>query len=308
MTKQHLSSKPTPVILRVVDSRLFHTAVIILIVVSAVIVGVETNHEFYFQNYGLLHTAENIIVWLFVVEIFLQAVAEAKRTVAGKKLWYRYFRSPWHILDVLVVAVCLLPLHTEYFSVLRTVRILRLFLLVDQLPRLKLLVAALLKSLPSMGYVTLLLLLHFYAYAILGVELFGTKSDGTMVEHFSSLPTAMLTLFQVVTGDGWSEVMHSVDISSNNHTFVALYFVSFIIIGAMIFLNLFIGIITNEIADLKKEDDTRKLLLKFADNETSPDEALQQLEYDVALLQEKIASVRLVLQAATDRTSDVRND
>lgn len=296
----HADAQLQPFIVRLVDSHLFHGLVIFIIFASAVVIGLETDYTFLRANADVLHILDHSIVGFFVIEMLIQAVAEAKRSVNGKLLWYRYVTNPWHIFDILIVTVCLLPLHTEFFAVLRTARILRVFLLVDQLPRLKLLVGALLKSLPSMGYVILLLLLHFYAYSIVGVQLFSVKADGSTVPQFASLPAAMLSLFQVVTGDGWSDVMRSVDVGESNHTYVAIYFVSFMIIGAMIFLNLFIGVITNEIAELKKEADQKKTIDRYRIKDKSVEEMLKQMECDMQALQEKMSALRSVVVQRAD--------
>ena len=72
------------------------------------------------------------------------------------------------------------------------------------IPRLQLLVSAMLKSLPSMGYVTILLFLLFYIYAVMGVMLFG-KNDPV---HFGDLWLSLLSLFRVVTLEDWTDVMY----------------------------------------------------------------------------------------------------
>ena len=76
--------------------------------------------------------------------------------------------------------------------------------LVRALPKLQILVSALLKSLPSMGYVGLLLGLLFYIYSVAGVFLFGNNDP----LHFDNIWIAMLSLFRVVTGEDWTDVMY----------------------------------------------------------------------------------------------------
>jgi len=135
--------------------------------------------------------------------------------------------------------------------VLRLARGLRLLRLITALPKLQLLVGALLKSLGAMGYVSLLLALMFYIYGVAGVHLFG-KADAA---HFGSLPAALLSLFRVITLDNWSDIFRAAQAGA---PLAALaYFISFILLGTMIMLNLFIGIIMNSMAEMHAEIEAR---------------------------------------------------
>jgi voltage-gated sodium channel len=131
--------------------------------------------------------------------------------------------------------------------VLRIGRGLRLLRLVTALPKLQLLVGALLRSLGAMGYVGLLLALMFYMYAVAGVHLLGPLDP----VHFGSLPAALLSLFRVITLDNWSDLLRAVQAGAPLVS--VAYFVSFILLGTMIMLNLFIGIIMNSMAEMHAE-------------------------------------------------------
>src|SRR4028118_1283900 len=102
--------------------------------------------------------------------------------------------------------LCRLPAAGPFAAVLRLARALRLLRLVSALPKLQLLVGALLKSFSAMGYVGVLLGLMFYIYAVAGVHLFGTAAP----EQFGSLSTALLSLFQLITLEGWVDVFGAV--------------------------------------------------------------------------------------------------
>ena len=126
-------------------------------------------------------------------------------------------------------------------------RALRLLRLVTALPRLQLLVGALLKSLGAMGYVGLLLALMFYIYGVAGVHLFREADAG----HFGSLKAALLSLFQVITLDNWSDIYRAARAGAPVAT--PIYFISFILLGTMIMLNLFIGIVMNSMSEMHAE-------------------------------------------------------
>jgi voltage-gated sodium channel len=182
------------------------------------------------------------VLAVFVVEIILKLAAHGRRP-------FDFFRDGWNVFDFLVVVLCLLPWDSQFAVVLRLVRTLRLLRLVSALPKLQLLVGALVKSFSSMGYVGLLLSLVLYIYAIAGVHLFGAHDKA----HFGSLSLAFFTLFQTITLDDWKFLFESAKGSSP--AVAAIYFISFILLGTMIMLNLFIGIIMNSMEEMHSELD-----------------------------------------------------
>lgn len=107
-----------------------------------------------------------------------------------------------------------------------------------------------------MGYVIMLIGILFYVYAITGVFVFGEKDP----LHFGDLHHAFVTLFKVLTLEGWTDIMniHILGpVNDGNQQIISfwpfLYFASFIIIGAMIIMNLFIGVIMNSMEESQKE-------------------------------------------------------
>jgi voltage-gated sodium channel len=230
---------------RLIGARWFHHTVVGLILLTAVVVGLETSPAVMERFGPLLHGLDRLIIGLFVVELVLRLAAHGRR-------WWEFFRDPWNIFDFVIVAVCLLPLQAQFAAVLRLARVLRVLRLVTALPGLQLLVAALLKSIPSMGYVGMLLGLHFYIYAVMGVFLFGALDP----QHFGSLGRSLLTLFQVVTLEGWADIMRdqlaATTVAPRPVATIA-YFISFILLGTMIILNLLIGVIMNAMQEAQEE-------------------------------------------------------
>jgi voltage-gated sodium channel len=151
----------------VVTRKWFRTVIIILILLSAILIGVETYASIAGPNKAILHFIDYLIVWCFVAEIFLKILSYGRRPLD-------YFRDPWNVFDFVIVAVCLLPVaDTHFVAVLRIARILRVLRMITYMPKLRLLIGALLHSIPSMGYVIMLLSLLFYIYGILGSFMFG---------------------------------------------------------------------------------------------------------------------------------------
>jgi voltage-gated sodium channel len=236
----------------VVNLKWFRTVIIILILLSAILVGIETYASLAVPNRALLHFIDYLIVWCFVAEILLKMMAY------GRRPW-DYFRDPWNVFDFVIVGVCLLPVaDTHFVAVLRIARILRVLRMITYMPKLRLLIGALLKSIPSMGYVILLLSLLFYIYGVLGSFMFGADDPA----HFGNLHLSLITLFKVLTLEGWTEILNvhlytgdpgigtKVEITS---FWPLVYFVSFILLGAMIIMNLFIGVIMNSMEESQRE-------------------------------------------------------
>ncbi len=267
-------------------SNTFRTVIIVVIVLAGLLAGLETNASFAAEHATLLHALNLVVLGIFLVEIALKLIAHGRRPLD-------YFRDGWNIFDCLIVAFCLLPVAGPFAAVLRLVRVLRLLRLASALPKLQLLVGALLKSLSAMGYVALLLALLFYVYAVAGVHLFG-RVDGA---DFGTLPAALFSLFRVVTLDNWGDIFNRA-LAHAPALKVTLYFVTFIVFGTMIILNLFIGIIMNSMteahAELEQAEGTvRDLASGEAAALTRLDTATRQLD----ALQIVLADLRDELQA-----------
>lgn len=235
---------------KVVNNNYFNRFVFSIILLSTVVIGLETYPGLVNSYQGILILIDKFVIVIFTLEIALKIMAN------GNRPW-NYFSDPWNVFDFIIVAVCLIPFNdTHYFAVFRILRVLRVLRMIAVFPKLKLIISALLKSIPSMAYVIMLIGILFYVYAIVGVFVFG-KTDPV---HFGDLHHAMVTLFKVLTLEGWTDIMN-VHIygpaSQNNQQIVALwpfvYFASFILIGAMIIMNLFIGVIMNSMEESQNE-------------------------------------------------------
>ncbi len=237
-----MSSILTEITKRIVHAAWFQRLIILTILLAGVLAGIETDVATVASYGPVLRTLDVFVLGVFISEVLLKLTANCPRP-------WNYFRDGWNVFDFVVVLLCLMPMDSQFAVVLRLGRTLRLLRLVSALPKLQLLVGALLKSFSSMGYVSLLLGLMFYIYAIAGVHLFG----GHDKQHFGSLPQAFFTLFQTITLDDWKFLFVSAQGSSP--VIAAVYFVSFILLGTMIMLNLFIGIIMNSMSEMHAELD-----------------------------------------------------
>ena len=278
---------------QIVNSSLFRYFILSVIMASGVIVGLETYPAIQDRFAHSFHLIDQTIIYIFLVEIILKLLAY------GKKPWL-YFTDPWNIFDFIIVAVCFIPqIDTHFVTVLRLARILRVFRIISILPKLQLLVNALLKSIPSMGYVVVLLFLVFYIYAVIGNFMFA-KSDPV---HFGTLHTAMISLFKVLTLEGWTDIMNiqlygtaapSAENMMKPGSFASIgYFVSFILFGAMIIMNLFIGVIMNSMQE--SHEDIKKELIKQQPGSESQT-LLKELEDKIDKLKLDIQKISEILK------------
>lgn len=245
---------------QLVASPKFEWFIVAVILVNAVLLGLETSQGFMASFGSYVHFLDDFILWIFVAEIVLKWIAFAPKI-------HHYFKSGWNIFDFVIVALSFLPSGGNWVAIARMARLLRVLRLVTAVPRLRFIVQTLLASLPSMFNVVLLMLAIFYVYAIIGYHLFH-EHDPT---HWSSLGISLLTLFRVVTLEDWTDVMYK---AMELSPYMCFYFVSFVIIGTFVFINLFVAVM------LKNAD-------KIHDEETEDmDEIRQDIAELKALLQQ----------------------
>lgn len=281
---------------QLVEGRAFHHFIVAVIVLAGVVAGLETSPAI-MAEYGVtLLALDNIILGVFIVEAFLKIAAH------GRHPW-RYFADGWNVFDFLIVVICLLPVGGPFAAVMRLSRALRLLRLVSALPKLQLLVGALLKSLSAMGYVSLLLALLFYMYAIVGIHLFGANDPS----NFGSLPAAFLSLFRLVTLDNWADLF-SAQIAHVPAFKVAVYFVTFIVFGTMIILNLFIGIIMNSMSEMHAEIAERNRARHERETGTATwEDELKALEHEMREMQTRLAGLRRKWRGEPPQPAPTRN-
>lgn len=225
---------------RIVDARWFEPLMIGLIVFNGVLIGLETSKEIG-QAYGrLLHLGNDVILAAFIIEAAMKITAVAPR-------FRLYFGNGWNLFDFAVIVLSLLPATEEYALVARLIRVLRVLRLVSAIPQLRLIVSTLVRSIPSMGHVLMLLSIVFYIYAVTGFHLFHEHD----AEHWGSLGAALLTLFQIVTLEGWVDVMEE---ALQARPWSWVYFVSFVLIGTFVVLNLFIAVVINNLEASKEAE------------------------------------------------------
>ena len=280
-----------PLCKKVADSPWFQNFIIGVIVFAGVVVGIQTYPSMVEAHRGTLHFLDALILWIFVAEVVIKMVAE------GRQPW-RYFLDPWNIFDFIIVAVCFLPLdNASFVAVLRLARLLRVLKLVRALPKLQVIVAALLKSIPSMFYISILMFMLFYLYAVLGTFMFQANDP----VHFHNLQKAMLSLFRVATLEDWTDIMYINMYGCDAYGYrgsealctapqawgwwSALFFSTFVLAATFVIMNLFIGVIM-----------------------TGMDEATAEVKADAAEAADGTEALHVRMSALTDQLAAIQTE
>ena len=278
------------------ESKQFQMFFIGIILLSGVVVGLDSYPEIS-EEYGtILHFLDSIILGLFVFEICVKLISFGPRV-------HEFFKDGWNIFDFIIVSACFLPFDGQSIIVLRLLRVLRIVRLVGTIPELKLIVNTLLKSIPSLGYIGVLLFILFYMYACLGTFLF-RENDPI---HFESLHLSLLSLFRVATLEDWTDIMYTAVYGCQNYGYSGLeelcknseafpflgwfYFVSFVLLATFVFLNLFIGVIISNMEDIKQKERLRldPELANLEKSEANVKVLLNKIKKDMALLESHIS-------------------
>uniref|UniRef100_A0A673GDZ6 Voltage-dependent L-type calcium channel subunit alpha n=1 Tax=Sinocyclocheilus rhinocerous TaxID=307959 RepID=A0A673GDZ6_9TELE len=199
--------------------------------------------------------ANKVLLSLFTVEMLLKMYS------LGLQAYFVAFFNRFDcfvvcggILETVLVEMEIMP--PLGISVLRCVRLLRIFKVTRHWTALSNLVASLLNSMKSIASLLLLLFLFLIIFALLGMQLFGGKFnfDETQTKRstFDSFPQALLTCFQILTGEDWNVVMYDGIMAYGGPVFpgmiVCLYFVILFICGNYILLNVFLAIAVDNLA------------------------------------------------------------
>uniref|UniRef100_A0A7N4NNM6 Voltage-dependent L-type calcium channel subunit alpha n=1 Tax=Sarcophilus harrisii TaxID=9305 RepID=A0A7N4NNM6_SARHA len=271
-----------------VKSNVFYWLVIFLVFLNTLTIA----SEHYNQPHWLTEvqdTANKALLALFTAEMLLKMYSLGLQA---------YFVSLFNRFDCFIVCGGILEtilVETKIMSplgisVLRCVRLLRIFKITRYWNSLSNLVASLLNSVRSIASLLLLLFLFIIIFSLLGMQLFGGKFNfdemQTRRSTFDNFPQSLLTVFQILTGEDWNSVMYDGIMAYGGPSFpgmlVCIYFIILFICGNYILLNVFLAIAVDNLADAEsltsaqKEEEEEKERKKLA--RTASPEKKQEVE------------------------------
>ncbi len=242
----------------IAHSQTFHRVVSIVIILCSLTLGIETvypEHRVVFDVIDISFTL------FFVFELIIRLLAENNplyffRLVRFHKvngtLKFEFDEAGfWNWFDFTIVVVSTISLlshlfeHPEFLVVSRLFRVLRVMRLLEVSDDLKSVERKIVSIIPTIFSFALLLGILLYIYSIVGIYLFSHHQ----YQHadFTSLSHAFLTLFQLMTLDGWSEMMYAASENYNGSWLIKGYFVSFVVLTAIISFNVFVAVLTSQV-------------------------------------------------------------
>jgi voltage-gated sodium channel len=259
---------------RWIENPRIQNLVIGLIVLNAILLGLETSPTAMAAAGQLIVAADRAILGVFVVELL------ARLHVHRAAFW----RDPWSVFDFLVVAIALVPASGP-FSVLRALRVLRVLRLLTMVPSMRRVVGALLAAIPGLGSIALVLSIVYYVFAVIATNLFAAAHP----EWFGTLGRSLYTLFQIMTLESWS--MGIVRPVMETFPFAWMFFILFILIATFTMLNLFIAIIVNAMQSVSEaeQQEARQAVVAARDHIEA------DLHDEMRRLREEITALRATL-------------
>ena len=210
------------------SNKIFEMSVIAIIIFSAMLIGA-TTYDIDPRWMTVLNTLDIAVTLFFLVEILIRMAAEEK--------FRNFFKNGWNVFDFLIVTISLIPIdESELVLLARLLRIFRVLRLISMIPELRVLMNALVKSIPRIGYVALLMFIIFYIFGAVGSFLF-EKINPVL---WGDIAISMLTLFRVATFEDWTDVMYE---TMAVHPWSWAYYLVFIFLTAFVFLNMMIGVV-----------------------------------------------------------------
>uniref|UniRef100_UPI0037E709E9 dihydropyridine-sensitive L-type skeletal muscle calcium channel subunit alpha-1-like isoform X1 n=1 Tax=Semicossyphus pulcher TaxID=241346 RepID=UPI0037E709E9 len=298
-----------------VKSRLFYWWVIMLVFFNTLAIATE-HHKQSERLTNWQDNANKLLLSMFAVEMMMKMYALGLPS---------YFMSLFNRFDCFVVTTGIMELvlvHTDIMSVmgisvLRCIRLLRLLKVTRYWTSLSNLVASLLNSVRSIACLLLLLFLFIVIFSLLGMQVFGGKFN--FPNHlkprstFDSFPQALITVFQILTGEDWNAVMYDGIMAHGGPSMpgilVSIYFIILFVCGNFILLNVFLAIAVDNLAEAesltlaqkeKAEEKKRKKALRA----NMPDKATEEK----ANLAKKLAEQRAKGAEGTSTTAKLKID
>jgi|TARA_B110000967_G_C18891995_1_gene568037 voltage-gated sodium channel len=242
-----------------------------LILINAIVLGLETSPSVVLSYGNLLSLLDTVILAVFIIEIAIKMV-------------YRglgFFKNGWNVFDFLVVSIALIPASGP-FAVVRALRILRVLRLLSMVPQMRTVVQAFIVAIPGMLSIVALILLIFYVSAVLATNLFGQDFP----VWFGHIGRSMYSLFQIMTLESWS--MGIVRPIMKLYPYAWVFFVPFILLTSFAVINLFIGVIVDSMQSQHRQ----------VSNELITESSLIEEKLDT--VEQEIGELRRLLQKNSD--------
>jgi voltage-gated sodium channel len=272
---------PTPLrtgrLARLVDSDAFNLAIAGVIVINALVLGLETFPSIMASYGDALILANEICYGIFVVELVLRFASYGRRP-------QDFFKNGWNVFDLIIIGGVWIPGVRENATLLRILRLARIARLLRFLPDARVLIATVVRSVPPLGSIVVLTMLILFIYGMVGWAMFGAA----LPESWGTITRAMLTLFVLLTLENFPTYLEEAIAVT---PWATLYFVSYVLVAAFVIFNLLIGIIIGSMESAREREALREAQESGIGGDAvarihAIREALDALEADVQILRE----------------------
>uniref|UniRef100_A0A3B3UQQ2 Voltage-dependent P/Q-type calcium channel subunit alpha-1A n=1 Tax=Poecilia latipinna TaxID=48699 RepID=A0A3B3UQQ2_9TELE len=242
---------------KMVKTQAFYWTVLCLVGLNTICVAVVHYNQPEFLS-DFLFYAEFIFLGLFMFEMLIKMYGLGIQP---------YFHSSFNCFDCVVIVgsifevvwATIKPGTSFGISVLRALRLLRIFKVTKYWAPLRNLVVSLLSSMKSIVSLLFLLFLFIVVFALLGMQLFGGQFNfeaGTPPTNFDTFAAAIMTVFQILTGEDWNMVMYDGIESQggvkNKGMVFSIFFIVLTLFGNYTLLNVFLAIAVDNLANAQE--------------------------------------------------------
>lgn len=228
---------------RIVDSQRFQIFISGIIVLNAIVLGIETYANEYTPPFTLLMQINEFFYVIFLIELILRMVSYFPRPL-------NFFRSGWNIFDFIVIGAALIPAIRAQAEVLRLLRLARIVRLLRFLPNARMLIATMGKALPSVLSMVVLVILILFIYGMVGFVMLGDA----LPKEWGNIGSSMMTLFILLTLENFPTYL---DQAQEVTPFASIFFLSYVLIAAFVVLNLVLGIVVGSMEEAREEEQAR---------------------------------------------------
>jgi len=246
------------------DSQRFQNTIFAVIVVNAVVLGLDTYDSLHEDAGGVLSAVNDACLGIFVVELGIRIAGYGRRP-------QDFFKQGWNVFDFIVIGAAFAPGLRQNATLFRLVRLLRVVRLVSILPELRVLITGMGRALPPIGSMGVLAILFLYVYGMLGWILYGDE----IPERWGNIGDAMLTLFTVFTLEGWNEILFQ---AQEIHSWSWIFFISFVLLASLLLINILIAIIINAMDEAREAHRREEIARLEAEAEAAGGEYDPQIE------------------------------
>lgn len=305
---------------KIAHSKLFQRVVNYAIIACSFIVGIETilvgkGWQLFF------HYLDYVFLVFFTAEILIRILAERhpllffklferrKSVIDGKVKYFIKFTDHgfWNIFDLFLISMSFIGAfthifkHANFIEIGRLFRIFRIIRLLEISEQLKEIERRIVSIVPTVFSFALLLIILIYIYSILGMYLFENQVHEK--SNFSNIIESFLSLFQVMTLDGWSDVMN--DVKNHNQNLhpmiIQIYFVSFVVFTAIVTFNVFIAIMTSKVEDkmeqeMIKQEQIQDIAKEAITTEKQMQQSLQEIVIELNIIKSELKDLKRTQQ------------